>query len=265
MNAEKFFEKYSLEEISKRTKISPITLRFIKNKEYDKVQRVKFIGFINLIQREFNIDLSELIEEYDQVYNTSYKEEKTHTEKNEKNNLIFILAIILLIVTGTIIYKYTTSSKNSLLEINTTSQNSSTTNFEKIYNKNTLEINSSVINEDNSSLKNENNSSKNESNLSSKNKSNSSTEKKLLIPKTITIIPKEKLWYRAINLDTNKTFEFLTSKPKTLTGSNYFIKFGHGNLTIEYGNKIIEPNTKKIIRILFKEGNFSYVKKGYKP
>ncbi|WP_024787139.1 MULTISPECIES: hypothetical protein [unclassified Lebetimonas] len=54
--------------------------------------------------------------------------------------------------------------------------------------------------------------------------------------------------------------EFLTTNPKILKG-NYYIKFGHGNLTIIYNDKNITPNTKKILRILLKNGKFEYLKK----
>ncbi|WP_156921346.1 hypothetical protein [Lebetimonas sp. JH369] len=47
MNADEFFENHSIDE---KTKISPISLRFIKNREFDKLPRVKFIGFVRLIE-----------------------------------------------------------------------------------------------------------------------------------------------------------------------------------------------------------------------
>jgi cytoskeletal protein RodZ len=51
MNAKEFFDKYEIEEISKKTKISPISLRYIKNKEFEKIPRVKFLGFIKIIEK----------------------------------------------------------------------------------------------------------------------------------------------------------------------------------------------------------------------
>jgi len=76
----------------------------------------------------------------------------------------------------------------------------------------------------------------------------------------INIFPNEKVWFRAINLDNNKTIEYLTSNPKTLEGANWYIKFGHGNITVKYGNETITPDTKKIIRMLFKNGKYEYLK-----
>jgi len=85
MNADKFFEKYSLEEISKKTKISPISLRFIKNKEFEKIPRAKFFGFINIIEKNFNVDLSELKEEYNQFVPKKENEQITHIPEKKKD------------------------------------------------------------------------------------------------------------------------------------------------------------------------------------
>ena len=64
-----------------------------------------------------------------------------------------------------------------------------------------------------------------------------------------------------MNIDTNRTFEYLTSKIKVLPKGNYYIKFGHGNVSILYNEYNITPNTKKIVRILLKDGNYTYMKK----
>ncbi len=270
MNADQFFEKYSIEEISKRTKISPISLRFIKNKEYEKIPRVKFMGFINIIQREFNIDLSDLIEEYNTATNSvPQKEEtsKTKPVKKEKNNLIFILSTILLLITGIIIYTYSSGNKKNetteetpleitQLETNQTKENTVTENKNEITpTNNQNEITQNIKKESENELLTE----------EVAKPQIQKNQKKVIIPQNVTIIPNEKVWFKAVNLDTNKSFEYLTSNPKTLPGSNYFIKLGHGNVTIEYGNKIIEPKTKKIVRILLKNGEYKYVNKGFRP
>ena len=114
MNANEFFEKYSIETINKRTRISPISLRFIKNKEFEKIPRVKFMGFVRIIEKEFNIDLSELIEEYNTATNhISSKVEKIKTEPKKHNTFIlFTLALILLLLGAYLLYNnYKTPSK----------------------------------------------------------------------------------------------------------------------------------------------------------
>ena len=250
MNADKFFEKYSIEEISKRTKISPISLRFIRNKEFEKIPRAKFFGFIKIIENEFKVDLSDLKEEYS---NTTHNVEKKHEIKIEKEknyHLITILALIMLIIGGYILYKNlktktSPSQKENLVadtnldinEINTSIEN--TTTYEE-----NVSTEENITYAYNPPIQKETN-----------------QTKPLIQQYKVDIIPNEKVWFRAINIDTNKTYEFLTSKEKILPKGNYYIKFGHGNITIYYNNQTITPNTKKIIRILFKDGNYTYLKK----
>jgi cytoskeletal protein RodZ len=261
MNADEFFNKYSIEEINKKTKISPISLRFIKNREFDKLPRVKFIGFVRLIEKRYKVDLSELIEEYENYFKD--KEDNLPKEKKEikndkkeeikeKRSYLWILILILFILSGFLYFNFfnVKNSKKTLVEENLTSislnNESEKTNKIKKVNEN---IQSSNIR--NIEKKSDVNVTKNNPVI---------TSKKILKEYNITIYPNELLWFRAINIDNNKTKEFLTSKPKILTG-NYYIKFGHGNISIIYNDKNITPNTKKIIRILFKNGKYEFLKK----
>jgi len=265
MNAN-FFEKYSIEEISKRTKISPISLRFIKNKEYEKIPRVKFLGFIKIMQREFKEDLSYLIEEYDLATNQkpTQKPQQNETKKTpppkKEKNIIYFLAVILLIITGTVIYLTQNSNKIATPQTNQTVTNLNIKQNIPVEknNTNTLQNSNTFISQIPTTA------------VTAAIPQNNISKPKVSVVKpstleNITIIPNEKVWFRALNLDTNKTYEYLTSHTKTLPGSNYYIKFGHGNVTIEYGNTTITPNTKKIIRLYFHNGKYEYVKKGFKP
>jgi len=272
------FEKYSIEEINKRTKISPISLRYIKNKEFNKIPRVKFIGFIRIIENEFKVDLSDLIKEYEDATKHIKKDDsEVKFEKPKKNRGFFVIlfAIILIIIGGYYLYKTTNqNTTNTLVEQNYSitqeTENNLTKSNEAKQNQTTLKKVKEVeeieevgkikkveenVNENNTTLKDiditENNFTK-ENNTTIQNKTNFNS---------IQIIPKEKVWFRAINLDTNKTVEYLTSSPKELNGSKWYIKFGHGFITIQYGDEIITPNTKKIVRVLLKDGKYEFLKK----
>jgi len=258
MNADKFFEKYSIEEISKKTKISPISLKFIKNKEFDKIPKAKFMGFISIIEKEFNVNLEQLKEEYISSFKEVSENIKIPVKKVSYYNYFYtIIAILFIIIGGYLLLKQ--SPKNTI-------QNNIT--IKEI--NNTKEINTNKIN--NLTIKNENNKSEinntqltitknlenNSTNsiISSKNKKNYT---KIVQEGNIVIIPHKKVWFKAINIDNNKKYEFLTSKVKILKKGNYYIKFGHGEITILYNDLNITPNTKKIVRILLKNNSYKYL------
>jgi len=253
MSVEEFFELHSIEEINKKTKISPISLRYIKNKDFDKLIRVKFIGFVRLIEKEYNVDLSELIEDYKNFYNKDeIKAEKTEKKevKNEEKpqkeskNYFFTILIVVLFIISAVLYFGLLNKKDKKEDYS--SINSSITD-NKDNDKNLLiKSDNKIIIPKEQNLSN---------NITEKNET-----KPIVKDYNITIIPNEKVWFRAFNIDTNKTKEFLTSHTKTFEG-NYYMKFGHGNLTIMYNNQMITPNTKKIIRILFKNGKYKFLNK----
>jgi len=240
MNAKEFFDKYEIEEISKKTKISPISLRYIKNKEFEKIPRVKFLGFIKIIEKEFKVDLSELVKEYNEFFSHSKEEEPIKEEpiKEESTTFLFFLAIILLSVGGYLLYKnYSTTPPLQPQISNTTTP--ITTPIQNLNNQTTTSQNNTSIEKKPSNIK----------------------KPQQKIPKEVIIVPNEKVWFKALNIDTNKTVEKLTSHEQILKGSNWYIKFGHGNITISYGNKTLFPDTKKIVRILLKDGNITIMKK----
>jgi len=266
MNAHEFFEKYSIETINKRTRISPISLRFIKNKEFEKIPRVKFLGFVRIIEKEFKVDFSELIQEYDQAINfkKEVKKEYVINKETKKSNtfLLLLLALSLLALGSYLLYKnykgnkkYFTKKTYLVISDNNETfndENNSQNEFEDdnvTENVNVFDENKTFY-EINESIKEANET----------NKETNETFQKFTLPSNIQIIPNRTVWFRAKNLDTNKTVEFLINETKTLEGINWYLKFGHGDITIKYGNETITPDTKKIVRILFKNGKYEYLK-----
>ena len=66
---------YSLTTISQKTNIPIGILEQLLNKEWEKLQGTKAKGFIRIIEREFDLDLSELKEEANEYYKTHKKDE----------------------------------------------------------------------------------------------------------------------------------------------------------------------------------------------
>jgi len=53
-------EKYGLEEISKKTRISKHNLERLLKKEYSSFSKPRALGFVSIIEREYKEDLTEI-------------------------------------------------------------------------------------------------------------------------------------------------------------------------------------------------------------
>ncbi len=62
--------EYSLQTISDKTNISTTNLENLANKNWERLKRTQVHGFIQIIEREFNVDLSDLKAEADNYYGT---------------------------------------------------------------------------------------------------------------------------------------------------------------------------------------------------
>ena len=250
MNAENFFKNHSLEEISQKTKISPISLRFIRNKEFDNIPKVKFLGFINIIQKTYKVDLSDLIEEYNSKTQQKEPQITVKKQKENKNSTFFIavLALILIVLGGFLLFNIN-SKKTAPIADNTPAIKTSTLTLSQIpdNSQKIIDIN------DSSNQKTEET---NNSLITKTSKKNNITQKF-----KITIIPNKLLWFKATNIDTNKSVQYLTTHTKTLPKGNYYIKFGHGDFNLTYNDQVISPKTRKVIRILFTNGTYKFMKK----
>ena len=103
MQLSDILEEHSLKNISKKTNISEENIENILEKKFEKIDRVKAMGFLSIIEREFRADLGELRSEA-QAY---YAEHDTvdrgvvvgvpfSLEKRGKSKSLFIIVFILL-------------------------------------------------------------------------------------------------------------------------------------------------------------------------
>lgn len=76
--------KIGVREIAKVTKISTNRLEDILEKRFENIQRVRAEGFLNILEREYKVDLSEWLKEYDE----SSKRRHSEGLKEESQKLL---------------------------------------------------------------------------------------------------------------------------------------------------------------------------------
>jgi len=83
MPLDNLIKEYSLRTISDKTNISVNSLKKLQNREWEKLQKPQVVGFLKILEREYNLDLSDLRAEAD-----SYYSEHKHKDNNNPIDIV---------------------------------------------------------------------------------------------------------------------------------------------------------------------------------
>ncbi len=256
-------------EICKATKIASKNIHSILEKRYESLSRVHARGFIQILEREYKIDLSAWMKEFDKVcvFKEGVSEEKnqeTDPEETAKKPLKVEL-------------DYSINQANTSL-----SKKSSKWKPFVIVLGVIVIILAVVIVQNSSSLKEEREqesaiksgtkkNSSNDANLAEENKleptpkpedkqeklKEQDKQKQEAIkenPNTIYIIPKKDIWVEVVDLDEKKnSFQKVFKKNYPLETKNHrlLLRFGHGHLSLKNNHQKQDYNDSKTRRFLY--------------
>ncbi|GAA8542692.1 hypothetical protein KYTH14_05570 [Helicobacter pylori] len=252
-------------EICKATKIASKNIHSILEKRYESLSRVHARGFIQILEREYKIDLSAWMKEFDKVcvFKEGVGEEKnqeTNLEETAKKPLkveldysinqantslskktskwkpfVIVLGVIVIVLVVVII------------------QNSSSLKEERGQES---AIKSGTKNTFNEANPTEENKPETTPKLEEKHKEQDKPEKKAIKedPNTIYIIPKKDIWVEVIDLDEKKnSFQKVFKKSYSLETKNHrlLLRFGHGHLSLKNNHQEQNYNDSKTRRFLY--------------
>ncbi len=253
-------------EICKATRIASKNIHSILEKRYESLSRVHARGFIQILEREYKIDLSAWMKEFDKVcvFKEGVGEEKnqeTNPEETAKKPLKVEL-------------DYSINQANTSL-----SKKSSKWKPFIIVLGVIVIVLAVVIIQNSSSLKEERgqesaiksgvkNSSSNDANFAEENKPETTPkleekpkeqnkqEKEAIKenPNTIYIIPKKDVWVEVIDLDEKKnSFQKVFKKNYSLETKNHrlLLRFGHGHISLKSNHQEQNYNDNKTRRFLY--------------
>ncbi|MGT0055909.1 sialidase [Helicobacter pylori] len=253
-------------EICKATKITSKNIHSILEKRYESLSRVHARGFIQILEREYKMDLSAWMKEFNKacVFKEGVSEEKnqeTDPEETAKKPLkveldysinqantslskksskwkpfVLILGVIVIVLAVVII------------------QNSSSLKEEK---KRESAIKSGTKkNSFNDANLAEENKLEPTPKLEEKPKEQDKQEKEAIkeYPNTIYIIPKRDIWVEVIDLDEKKnSFQKVFKKSYSLETKNHrlLLRFGHGHISLKSNHQEQNYNDSKTRRFLY--------------
>ncbi|GAA8283790.1 sialidase [Helicobacter pylori] len=251
-------------EICKATKIASKNIHSILEKRYESLSRVHARGFIQILEREYKIDLSAWMKEFDKVcvFKEGVGEEKnqeTNPEETAKKTLkveldysinqantslskksskwkpfVIVLGVIVIILAVVII------------------QNSSSLKEERGQES---AIKSGTKNTFNEANPTEENKPETTPKLEEKHKEQEQKQEAIKEnPNTIYIIPKRDVWVEVIDLDEKKnSFQKVFKKKYPLETKNHrlLLRFGHGHLSLKNNHQEQDYNDSKTRRFLY--------------
>ncbi|GHR39748.1 hypothetical protein VN0472_10100 [Helicobacter pylori] len=253
-------------EICKATKIASKNIHSILEKRYESLSRVHARGFIQILEREYKMDLSAWMKEFDKVYVfkegvSEEKNQETDPEETAKKPLKVEL-------------DYSINQANTSLS----KKSSKWKPFVLVLGVVVIVL-AVVIIQNSSSLKEEREresaiksgtkkNSFNEANLAEENKleptpkleekpKEQDKQGKEAIkedPNTIYIIPKRDIWVEVIDLDEKKnSFQKVFKKSYSLETKNHrlLLRFGHGHLSLKNNHQEQNYNDSKTRRFLY--------------
>ncbi|GAA7920743.1 hypothetical protein JP0531_06880 [Helicobacter pylori] len=255
-----------IQEIYKATKIASKNINYILEKRYESLSRVRARGFIQILEREYKIDLSAWMKEFDKActFKESASEEQnqeTDHEEKTKNPLKveidysinqaniklskglskwkpFVLVLgVIIIVLAVVIVQNSSSLKEERGQESAIKSDTKKSFFNK--------VNPTEENKPEPTPK-----------LEEKPKEQDKQEKEAIKEdlNTIYIIPKRDIWVEVIDLDEKKnSFQKVFKKNYSLETKNHrlLLRFGHGHLSLKNNHQEQEYNDGKTKRFLY--------------
>ncbi len=271
-------------EICKATKIASKNIHSILEKRYESLSRVHARGFIQILEREYKIDLSAWMKEFDKVcvFKEGVSEEKnqeTDPEETAKKPLKveldysinqantslskksskwkpFVLVIgVIVIVLAVVIIQNSSSLKEEKERESAIKSGTKKSSFDdaNLAEENKPEPTPKLEEKPKEQDKQEK---PKEQDKQEKPKEQDKQEKEAIkeYPNTIYIIPKRDIWVEVIDLNEKKnSFQKVFKKSYSLETKNHrlLLRFGHGHLSLKNNHQEQNYNDSKTRRFLY--------------
>lgn len=253
-------------EICKATKIASKNIHSILEKRYESLSRVHARGFIQILEREYKIDLSAWMKEFDKVcvfkegvgeeqkqetspeetakkplkVELDYSINQANTSLSKKSSkwkpFVLVLGVVVIILLVVIIQN-SSSLKEERGQESAIKSGTKKSSFN--------EANPTEENKPESTPKLEEKQTEHDKQGKEAIKEN---------PNTIYIIPKKDIWVEVIDLDEKKnSFQKVFKKNYSLETKNHrlLLRFGHGHLSLKNNHQEQDYNDSKTRRFLY--------------
>lgn len=297
MNELENLKEIGIKEISRKTHIEPTFLQYIFDKNFEKLSRLNIRGYAKILQREYGVDLSELLAEYDAFMQENTPDESNKTVVSPKiasytpdditnqrqggGSGFFFWIVILAIIGGGAYYfdayKYVQNFIATLNEDNTSVSYSQSSIVNEVK-KNIIDTNVTITQ----------NAPKIEANSSNVKISAPAEQNVTVSPASVdqnaikpsmaaqpapkieqnvtkplneaVITPKQRVWIGIINLENGQKTSSDTSKSVNINlDQRQLVVCGNGNIELKIGDKVTKYNPSRPARFLVENGDMKFL------
>lgn len=217
------------QKIYEKTHIARKNVEYILTKSFEKIPKIQFRGFISILEREYHLDLSALLDEYEKQHISDEQdplEPIADGSDNSKSSkaLIFIIFIIT-VVAGYYVISNMLNSSSEKMELNNTQIESAKIHLD--------------LNDTQSNIYDMNQTQ--DINITDNNIIDENTSEKNLGATRLEILTNTSLWVGYIDIDDYSKKQIIIQHNFELDPSkNYLLVFGHGMMKIDLGMELKE-------------------------
>jgi hypothetical protein len=240
--------------IHESTHIARSKIDQILNKSFGDMNRVQFMGFISILEREYHINLDSLRAEFDEYLDfhpditIAKKSVILQAQSNSKKwwaIAILVVIVVLIVIAGKTQSSLGSSPQEEVLQLNSASV--------EVVEVNTTVATSLDINVSDSNATEAN--STNTAIIPDTNQSEPTKSSGIDLGKITTITPVNKVWMGMMDVKTGAKTQKVTDQPiKIDTTKETLFIFGHGRLILENLDKNITIDERNTVWFSYEKG-----------
>ncbi|MFT5835453.1 MAG: hypothetical protein ACI9RG_000342 [Sulfurimonas sp.] len=250
------------QKIHELTHIARQHVQAVLHETFDDMNKIQFLGFISILEREYGVDLSDLKAKGQEFYaGESPKLEQdtkvfVSSKKKKSYTLLYILVVVVIFAVAVSFTLDLTSSASTKAKTHTI-DNSAIENAKDSMSQN------AIIEDENITIEDKN------TTVSVVIEVKTETEPELIAEvepeviqtvKSFKIIPRSELWVGYIDLSNYKKYQKLFKGELDIDpNKNWILTLGHGYVKVEIDGEVTEFRDKKNIRLLYKDSKLSKI------
>jgi len=264
MQLNSILEENGIKSVSQRTKISEDNLKSLANKNFDVIKKIKTLGFISIIEREYNVNLTPLREKAKEYYGDAREDQSLalslSIEEEKKGKSIFFILVVLLLLGYASWYFFTQFDKKMLSNMIPFMDEDTLESFvgdKKVINDDIkdLSIGNATIAHDLMELVPDVNNAHSKTKIKENKRrdsqvymdKNSADASQILVREIVSIVPVNRLQFTLINTDTHleENFSIFGAYRLDVTKHGWLVSTSGESFLLQDGNETKEFNDEK--------------------